>query len=58
VDPTNAGAVRLSELRADEYAGRIDARVQLADGRDLGAAMIAEGLARPYDGGKREGWCE
>jgi len=32
------------------------ARLTIA-GQDAGAILIAEGLARPYDGGKREGWC-
>ncbi len=28
------------------------------DGRDVGRILIAEGLARPYDGrGPRQGWC-
>jgi endonuclease YncB( thermonuclease family) len=30
-----------------------------ADGRDVGPVLIAEGLARPYDGkGKRRGRCK
>ena len=27
------------------------------DGRDVGSILIAEGLARPYNGGRRESWC-
>ena len=27
------------------------------DGQDVGAILISEGLARPYDGGKRQSWC-
>lgn len=27
------------------------------DGRDVGTILISEGLARPYDGGKRQSWC-
>ena len=26
-------------------------------GRDVAAVMLASGLARPYQGGRREGWC-
>ena len=37
--------------------GRLIGHV-LADGRDVSALLIAEGLGRPYHGGKREGWCE
>ena len=28
------------------------------DGRPLAAMLIAEGLGREYDGGRREGWCD
>lgn len=39
----------------DRY-GRLLARV-VVDGRDLGETLIAQGLARPYAGGPRRGWC-
>lgn len=42
-------------FRRDKYR-RILARL-LLDGRDVAAELIAEGLARPYDGGRREPWC-
>lgn len=29
-----------------------------ADGRDVAKELIAQGLARPYDGGQRESWCQ
>lgn len=29
-----------------------------SEGFDLAARLIAEGLGRPYDGGRREGWCD
>ena len=29
-----------------------------ADGRDVAALMIERGLGRPYQGGRRAGWCE
>lgn len=28
-----------------------------ADGRKVSSLMIGSGLARPYDGGQRQGWC-
>lgn len=51
------GAVSLRDVRYDKYGGRVVARVDDDAGRDLGAALIAAGLARPYDGGKRRPWC-
>ena len=49
--------VELSEIDRDKYAGRVVARVRAA-GEDVGARLVARGLARPYDGGRRGGWCE
>lgn len=40
----------------DKYGGRIDAEVWI-DGKRLAEQLIKAGLARPYDGGKRAGWC-
>ena len=40
----------------DKYGGRIDADVWV-DGKLLSDQLIAAGLARQYDGGKRRGWC-
>ncbi|MDX2306670.1 MAG: thermonuclease family protein [Hyphomicrobium sp.] len=40
----------------DRYGRRIG-RLRLPDGRDAGAVLAAEGLARPYDGAARSGWC-
>lgn len=51
------GLVFLHEIRFGKYAGRVLARVAGADGRDLSLAMIEAGLARPYEGGRRETWC-
>jgi len=50
--------VVLEDTKTDKYARRVDAYVIMPDGRDLGQALIAAGLARPYSGGKRVGWCE
>jgi endonuclease YncB( thermonuclease family) len=40
----------------DKYGGRIDAEIWI-DGVSLADRLIAAGLARAYDGGKRGGWC-
>jgi endonuclease YncB( thermonuclease family) len=51
------GTVRLTNIANDKYGGRVDADVSAA-GVDLSAAMIATGLAHPYDGkGERADWC-
>lgn len=51
-----SGEVKVVESgRIDKYR-RMLATVYV-NGRDVSETMIAEGLARPYDGGKRESWC-
>lgn len=39
--------------RPDKYGSRYLAEVLLPDGRDLAGVLLAEGLARAYDGGRR-----
>jgi endonuclease YncB( thermonuclease family) len=52
----NGGAVTLhAEGRDRDRYGRLLRRVHV-DGRPVGDTLIAEGLARPYAGGRR-GWC-
>lgn len=51
----NVKDVELRNVRRDKYF-RINAAV-FVDGLDVGADMISKGLARPYSGGKRNGWC-
>lgn len=53
-----AGNVTLRDIRFGKYAGRVLARVITAEGEDLGQALVAAGLARPYRGGRRGGWCQ
>jgi micrococcal nuclease len=49
--------VLVADPRPDKYFGRIVARLVLSDGVDAGQILLAEGLARPYAGGRRESWC-
>lgn len=49
--------VTLSDIGPDKYFGRVVARVGTPDGRDAGGQLLAQGLARPYGGRKRDGWC-
>ena len=51
------GRISLVDIRYGKYAGRVVARVLTADGHDAGAILLAEKLARPYRGGRRERWC-
>lgn len=50
------GEVELSDVRYDKYGGRVRAVVRDDEG-NVGQAMIAGGLARPYHGGRRRPWC-
>lgn len=50
--------VDLRDVTDDKYLGRIDARVFTSDGRDVSRILINEKLGRPYDGGRRDTWCD
>ena len=47
------GAISLSNIAGDKYFGRVVANVASSDSDDIGAAMLAQGLVRAYDGGRR-----
>jgi len=47
----------IKDISNDKYGGRIDAIVVNTDGEELGAALIANGLARPYYGKAKSSWC-
>lgn len=52
-----AGPLTLSGVRRGKYASRVLGRVTAPHG-DLSAALLASGLARPYQGtGPRPPWC-
>ncbi len=48
----------LRDVRYDKFGGRVLARVESNRGEDIAALLIAAGLGRPYDGGKRAPWCD
>ncbi len=50
-----AGEIGLTPLGSDRYGRRL--AVMSVDGVPVAERMIATGLARAYDGGRRAGWC-
>jgi micrococcal nuclease len=52
------GPVKLTNIAGGKYHGRVIADVATAKVGDFAAAQLAAGLARTYEGGRREGWCE
>jgi endonuclease YncB( thermonuclease family) len=52
------GQVRLTEIQYDKFGGRVVARVTGTSGRDLSGALLDEGLAHRYDGGRKVAWCD
>jgi endonuclease YncB( thermonuclease family) len=49
-------SVKLTRVAYDKYGGRV--RADVADGNgDIGRALLAAGLARPYHGERRQPWC-
>lgn len=51
------GVVELTRVGDDKYYGRVVADVS-AGGRSVAEELLASGMARPYGGGTREGWCD
>ncbi len=51
----SAGNGRLSpsSISGDKYFGRVVADISFDNGHDAAAVMLAAGLARPYDGGRK-----
>ena len=52
-----ADEITLENLDWDKYGGRVLADVYL-DGELDSQKLIDAGLAKPYDGGTKESWCE
>jgi len=51
-----AKQIELRNMKRGKYF-RIIADVYV-DGKNLGEALVKQGLAREYHGGKRKGWCD
>ncbi len=51
------GKIRLSNIQHEKYAGRVLANASASDGTSIADYLIGKNLARPYKGGKRQGWC-
>jgi endonuclease YncB( thermonuclease family) len=51
------GPVVLTDIQNGKYAGRVLALARTPEGIDVSDFMIEQGLVRPYNGGKRAGWC-
>lgn len=51
------GKIELRDIRHEKYAGRVLATAAASDGTSIADYLIGKNLARPYHGGKRQGWC-
>jgi len=51
------GDVVIAQVAPDKYEGRVVADVATRSTTNVSAALISAGLARRYDGGRRESWC-
>ena len=52
-----ATKIEFKDLKWDKYGGRVLSNVYL-DGKLYSDILIEKGLARPYDGGAKKGWCD
>lgn len=48
------GRIRLINITGDKYFGRVVADVSTDDADDIGASLLAQGLVKAYDGGRRK----
>jgi endonuclease YncB( thermonuclease family) len=51
------GEVAVTHVGLDKYGGRVLADAVTRRTPDVGTAMLVNGHARPYAGGRREPWC-
>lgn len=55
--PLEGSQVSLTNVMRDKFGGRILAEVSHANMGVLAVSLMQSGLARPYSGGRRGGWC-
>jgi micrococcal nuclease len=48
-------AIESIDRDEDRYGRKL--RIVTRDGASIGGMLVSEGLARPYEGGQRQGWC-
>src|SRR5262245_48396039 len=51
------GNITVQHIGIDKYAGRVVADAATWRTSDVSAALLTRGVARPYAGGRRAGWC-
>jgi endonuclease YncB( thermonuclease family) len=51
------GGVAIRGVTLDKYGGRVDAEASTRRTPDVSAALMRDGHARGYDGGRRASWC-
>ena len=57
VSVESAVTTKVVIMKWDKYGGRVLGDV-IVDGQSLKDLLLSKGLAKPYDGGKKRGWCE
>lgn len=50
--------VRIANIAGAKYYGRVLADVATTDGAGVADTMLGLHLVRPYDGGRRDSWCD
>ncbi len=51
------GEVAIGRVTFDKYGGRVDADAATRATPSVSQALLDSGLARAYDGGRRQSWC-
>jgi endonuclease YncB( thermonuclease family) len=51
------GPLTVLHVDLDKYGGRVVADAATARTEDVSQALLAQGVARVYAGGRRQGWC-